>query len=195
MNQPAQPDKSLRVDDELVRLLREDHGSALKEIFNKYHIHLFGIAMGVLRDEDTAKDIIQEVFIDLWNRRHGSDIQTLSHYLARAVKFQVLKHIRDCKNRDRHIQIMEDIQFVNQTEELINVEALESSLRHAVDQLPPRCKEVFVLSRYENLSHKEISQRLNISPKTIEIQITKALSLVRVFVDKAMILTALTFLF
>src|SRR5688572_16341349 len=105
MNRSIRSNNSSRADEELLRLLQEDHGSALKEIFDKYHFHLFEIAMGVLRDEDIAKDIVQDVFVDLWNRRHGSNIRLLSNYLAKSVKFQVLKHIRDSKNRDRHLQV------------------------------------------------------------------------------------------
>lgn len=195
MSKSVQPDKFSFTDEALIEMLRLDHGWALKEIFNKYHVQLFSLAQGVLRDEASAKDIVQEIFIDLWNRRHNSDIRVLSHYLTRAVRFQVLKNIRDSKNRDRHIEVLENIQFVNQTEEGINADELESSLTEAVDQLPPRCKEVFVLSRYENLTHKEISSRLKISPKTIEVQITKALAHLRSFIDKTVIFAALSLFF
>lgn len=188
-------DKFSFTDEALVEMLRLDHGWALKEIFNKYHAQLFGLAEGVLRDEALAKDIVQEIFIDLWNRRHHSDIRVLSHYLSRAVKFQVLKQIRDSKKYDRHVEVLENIQFVNQTEQDINARELENYLSKAIDQLPPRCKEVFILSRYENLSHKEISSRLNISPKTIEFQITKALTHLRSFIDKTTIFVGVVLFF
>lgn len=166
-------------DETLLQKLKAGHPCALKEIFDRHHQRLFRLAAGVLNDHEPAKDLVQEVFIDLWNRRHTSNVQILSHYLSRAIKFQVLKHLRNGKVQDRHLKSLQKVQFVNQTEDMLNFQELEVQVRKAVDVLPPRCKEVFFLSRYENLSHKEISERLRISPKTVEAQIGKALSILR----------------
>ncbi|MDQ2656629.1 MAG: RNA polymerase subunit sigma-70, partial [Bacteroidota bacterium] len=67
----------------------------MREIFDRYHIRLHRLAAGVLKNDEEAKDFVQDVFVDLWNRRHTSNIRILSHYLTRAVKFQVLRHLRD----------------------------------------------------------------------------------------------------
>lgn len=166
-------------DEVLVEMLRADHAWALKEIFNRYHLRLFRSAAGVLKDDDQAKDLVQDVFIDLWNRRGTSDIRILSHYLFRAIKFQVLNHLRNGKLQDHHLKLAQKVQFANQTEEMLNFEQLEVQLQKAIELLPSRCREVFFLSRYQSLSHKEISTQLNISPKTVEAQITKALSILR----------------
>lgn len=164
-------------DEALLELLRSEHEWALKEIFDRYNIRLFRLAAGVLNDDDQAKDLVQEVFIDLWHRRHTSNIQVLSHYLSRAIKFQVLKHLRNGKLQDRHVKLAQKVQFANQTEDMLNFQELEIQLQKAIESLPPRCREVFFLSRYQSLSHKEISARLKISPKTVEAQISKALSI------------------
>nr|PZN56139.1 MAG: hypothetical protein DIU61_04545 [Bacteroidota bacterium] len=166
-------------DEALVEMLRLDHEWALKEIFDRYNVRLFSMARGVLKDEATAKDVVQNVFIDLWNRRHTSNIRMLLPYLSRAVKFQILKQLRDSESREQHFETARRIEYANQTEEAINYNELEALLEEAISKLSPRCREVFELSRYENLSHKEISARLNISPKTVEVQIGKALSLLR----------------
>lgn len=172
--------KPFQVSDEtLLQMMRSDQTCALREIFDRYHLRLFRMAAGVLNDDDEAKDLVQDVFVDLWNRRHTSNIQILSHYLSRAIKFQVLKHLRNGKVQTRHLKSLQRVQFVNQTEDMLNFQELEVHVRKAVDVLPPRCREVFFLSRYENLSHKEISERLRISPKTVEAQIGKALSILR----------------
>lgn len=180
-------------DETLVGMLAMDDERALKQIFDLYNRKLFTIAASVLSNDSLAKDIVQDVFIDLWNRRHTSQIRNLSHYLVRAIKFQVLKQLRDGKLRDRHVKLAEDIRFANQTEESLNCQELERLLSNAVDQLPPRCRHVFTLSRFENLSHKEIACRLGISAKTVEVQITKALVILRQRIDRVMFL-AVSFL-
>lgn len=191
MNAPTHSERYSLSDEALVEMLALGHDWALKEIFTRYNFRLFRQATGVLQDDDLAKDVVQNVFIDLWNRRESSQVQVLSHYLARAIKFQVLKQIRNGKLRDDQLKLMADIQFVNQTEESIDCRELEDLLQRAVGELSPRCKEVFELSRYENLSHKEISARLNISPKTVEAQVTKALSSLRKKLQKFFVLALL----
>ena len=161
---------------------------AFNQIFDRYNKQLYRISYSILQDEELSKDLVQDVFIDLWNRRDTSAIRNLSAYLLRAIKFQVLKQLRDGKIHDRHLKMMQRIQFVNQTEETINFNEMERLLREGVDQLPPKCREVFVLSRMENLSIKEISLRLNISSKTVEGQITKALSRLRTRLDNTVLL-------
>jgi len=174
-------DNRHQLDDEaLLEMLRLDYEWALKEIFSRYHLRLFRLAFGVLQDEDLAKDLVQDLFIDLWYRRQNSNIKELSHYLTRAIKFQVLKQLRNGKLREYHLKMIQNVKFANETEESLNFQELESSLQKALDELPLRCKEVFVLSRFENLSHKEIAARLNISTKTVEVQITKALAQLRI---------------
>jgi RNA polymerase sigma-70 factor (family 1) len=177
-------------DEVLLEMLRSEGDAewALEQIFGRYHMQMFKLATGVLRDEDLAKDLVQEIFIDLWNRKSTSNIQGLSHYLFRAIKFQVLKQLRNGKLRDHHLKILRKVEFINQTEELLNFKELEKIINDRLNQLPPRCKEVFYLSRFENLSNKEISDRLQISIKTVEGQITKALSFLRTVLDKTILL-------
>jgi RNA polymerase sigma-70 factor (family 1) len=172
-------------DESLVQLLQDDHEWALKEIFSRHHLRLYRLATSILHDSDLAKDIVQEVFIDLWNRRHTSQIRQLSGYLLRAVKFQVLNQLRNGKLREHHLQMVEQVEFINQTEEAINFKETEHALKESLNQLPPRCRQVFFLSRFEYLSNKEISKRLNISSKTVEVQITKALAFLRANFEKS----------
>lgn len=188
----SQPDKTSNLpEDILVQMLKADSKVALNEIFNRFHVRLFQLALAVLQDEDLAKDIVQEVFIDVWNRRHTSEIQILPHYLLRAIKFQALKQLRNGKLKEHHLKLIQNIQFVNQTEEMINFKELDRSLKSELEHLPPRCKQVFELSRFENLSHKEIAGKLGITPKTVEVQIHKALLVLRKRLDKTLLLVGL----
>lgn len=170
-------------------MLRIGHTSALQEIFVRYHGRLYKTVVGMLLDEEQAKDIVQEIFIDLWNRRDSSDIQNLLPYLISAVRFRALARLRNGKVRAHHLALMERIQFVNQTEDAINAHELNQSLQLALAELSPRCKEVFELSRFENLTHKQIAGRLGITPKTVEVQIHKALAVLRKKLDKAVVVS------
>lgn len=179
MSSFAQHEQNDVSDEALLGMLKCDSDWALRQIFDRHHFRLFRMAVGVLNDSDKAKDLVQDVFIDLWNRRHTSDIRVLTHYLSRAIKFQVLKHLRNGKLQEHHLKLVQRVEFANETEDLLNFQELEEQLQKAVEVLPRRCREVFLLSRYESLSHKEISSRLHISPKTVEAQIGKALSILR----------------
>lgn len=191
MNFSPQHERFQMSDEALLEMLRSECEWALKEIFDRYNSRLFRLAAGVLNDDDQAKDLVQDVFIDLWNRRHTSHIQILSHYLSRAIKFQVLRYLRDGKLKDHHLKLAQKVQFANQTEEMLNFQELEIQLQKAIDVLSPRCREVFYLSRYQSLSHKEISARLKISPKTVEAQISKALSFLRTKLEGIILLIIL----
>jgi RNA polymerase sigma-70 factor (family 1) len=193
MNNSARSDRFSLTDQALVKMLVEGHEWALEEIFLKYNTKLYRMAIGVLGREDICKDIVQEIFIGLWNRRHTSDIQSLSGYLFSSVKFQVLKQLRDGKALQHHLELTENLKFANETQDLLDVQDLEQNFMEAIDQLPEKCREVFVLSRIENLSHKEISSRLKISTKTVENQITKALTIVRLSISKMILLFFSTF--
>jgi RNA polymerase sigma-70 factor (ECF subfamily) len=181
--------KSDLTDEALVLMLRRGQTSALHEIFMRYHGRLYRTVAGLLLDDEQAKDIVQEIFIDLWNRRDTSDIQTLQPYLISAVRFKALTYLRNGKVTAQHLALIERIQFVNQTEDAINVRELNQSLQLALSELSPRCKQVFELSRFENLTYKQIASRLGITPKTVEVQIHKALILLRKKLDKAVIIS------
>lgn len=183
MSFSAEQDQFAMSDETLVEMLRAEHTWALKVIFDRHNARLFRLAVGVLKDDEQAKDLVQDVFVDLWNRRHSSNIQVLSHYLSRAIKFQVLRHLRDGKLQEHHLRLAQKVQFANETEEMLNFQELETQLQDALAILPPKCREVFFLSRYQCLSHKEISTRLNISTKTVEAQISKALSVIRTRIE------------
>jgi RNA polymerase sigma-70 factor (family 1) len=175
-------------DEALVCLLRSGQTTALREIFMRYHGQLHKTVIGLLQDPEQAKDIVQDVFIDLWNRRETANIKILGPFLITSVRSISLARLRNGKIQAHHLSLIENIQFVNQTEDAINVQELNQSLQDALSELSTRCKEVFVLSRFDNLSHKEISARLGITPKTVEVQIHKALTLLRKKLDKALVL-------
>ena len=167
-------------DEVLLEQLRGGSREAFEAIYQKYWSNLYLSAYNILRDRDTCKDVLQEVFVKLWTRKSNVHIHALGSYLHTAVRFKVLTAV---KNSGRKVIIEE-----GELERLAGATPLNDSLtqhdiHRLLDQeiagLPRRCREVFVLSRKEHLSNKEIARRLGITPKTVENQITLALQRIR----------------
>ena len=163
--------------------LRDDDDSALRAIFDRHYPLLLGDIYRLIPDEDTCKDLAQEVFVELWRKRAELDIHTsLRAYLRRAAINRALNHIKANKRvvleepEDRHYtpdDTAREIQAKSRQEDL------EQALAEAIERLPEKCRQVFTLSRFEHLSHREIAEQLGISVKTIENQITKAMRMLR----------------
>ncbi len=162
-------------DQELLDFFKQNNRFAYNEIYNRYWEELFRFAYSILNDKDTAKDILQEVFINIWQRRQHVNISHLGGYLFQAVKLKVLEHLRNGKIRQQHLSRINMITFANHTEDRIRLREVEEAFDKSVSKLPDRCKEVFQLSRFEHLTNKQIAARLKISIKTVEGHLTSAL--------------------
>ena len=129
----------------------------------------------------TAEDLAQEVFIKIWNRRDQLGEVYFKAYLHRAAVNMALDHIDKNKRRGGNPREMspavEDLQTTGPT---VHVKETKQRIREAVDQLPEKCREIFILSRFEEMSYKEIAQHLQLSVKTVENQMITALKKLRV---------------
>ena len=162
---------------ELVQLLTAGREDAFTEIYNRYWERLLAIAYNLTKDKVIAEEITQEVFISLWKRRKEVHIETLGGYLATAVKFSIFKHIVRQKRRK---EILKDAPLhIDNEEERIYTLFLKEYIQGIVDQLPEKCRLVFRYSRQEGMTLAEIADKLNISPKTAEAHLTKALKTIR----------------
>jgi RNA polymerase sigma-70 factor (family 1) len=135
---------------------------------------MFFKALKILDDKDEAKDAVQIVFVDLWNRRKENVILNLKPYLLNAVKYQVFNRLRDNKLTQKHIDRFDDILFYTHIDEEIDSSEISGRLSQAIEELPNKCRAVFKLSRVDNLSNREIAEKMGISIKTVENHITKA---------------------
>ena len=166
-------------DQELLTLIKRGESTAFDEIYKRYWFRLYTYARNILNDQNTCEDIVQDIFTSLYLKRHELFITNLKSYLFQAVKFQVAKHLRRNQLSQNHISRMNTIRFANQTEELIHLQELETSLQESLSELPERCRQIFHMSRREHLSHDQIAERLNISKQTVKNQITKVLNHLR----------------
>jgi len=160
--------------DNLSKRLYEGDEYAFTEIFEQFWELLYFKAYSALRDKDESKDIVQKVFIDLWNRRKENLILNLKVYLLSAVKYQVFNYMRNGKITREHIDMFADILFYDHIDKLIDSNEINENLFNAVNELPEKCRNIFKLSRFESLSNREIAEKLEISVKTVENQITNA---------------------
>ncbi|MFK7979236.1 MAG: RNA polymerase sigma factor [Saprospiraceae bacterium] len=172
---------------EWLQSLKAGKQIALQRIFNHYYKYLVVTGYNITGDNEKAKDLVQDVFYELWKKREKLDIQSsLKSYLRRAVVNRSLNYIKTQKRFDFGDENF-DAQTPDQTvsaQKTLEAQDLKSALNKAINGLPAKCKAIFMLSRYEKLSHKEIAAKLDISTKTIENQITKALKIVRAAVEK-----------
>jgi len=173
-------------DNELLVLIREDNRNAFEQLYNRYWSKLYLSAYKILRERHGSEDIVQEVLVKLWIRRHELAIDNLNAYLHNAVRFQVFNHIRNCKVRVSLFEEIEALPVANNAENTLLAFDFNRKLEGGVTGLPEKCREIFLLSRREQLSTKEIAGKLDLSPKTVENQLTIALRRLRVSFGKAL---------
>ena len=176
----------LHISDEefLRRMQEEDDQSALEYLYERYRQELFVSAYKLLKDKEQCEDILQEVFVDLWLKRKERHVSgAVRNYLFSMVRYQVFKEIRKGSARP---ELYEDIserivygQSSHSSNTPIEYKELWNALQDAIHTLPERCREVYVLSKEKQLSHKEIASKLNISTKTVENQLLKSVKFLR----------------
>ncbi len=166
-------------DYELLNLMKLNNQAAFEEIYKRYWSSVLISAYNILKDKDACKDIVQDVFTDLYSRRATICISSLSSYLRVAVRNRVFKYLQKGNLAQHHLETLDRVSFVYATEQMINFNQLKERYKKGLEALPNKCREVFLLSRNKNLSTIEIAIHLNISPKTVENHITKALKYLR----------------
>jgi len=166
----------------LINRLRNGDESALTELYNKFWQSLFVSSYNVLKDKELCEDIIQDIFMNIWHNREKLEINiSLKGYMYACARYQVFNQFK--KNKDKiHVELFEDLdkrfQYSTPETQLMHDELLDQ-INSIVQALPEKCQLVYKLSREEQLSHKEIAERLDISTKTVENHITKALHVIR----------------
>jgi RNA polymerase sigma-70 factor (family 1) len=173
-----QPD---HIESEWLRNMAQGNEQAFTEIYHQYWKLLFSVAANKLNNLADAEEVVQEVFADLWKRRSAINIrQSLKSYLAAAVKFQVYNLMNKRYRQRHHEQLMQQtIDTTSSVEEQYDLKELQEQLQQTAARLPERCKLIYELSREAGFSNREIAQSLDISEKTVENQMTRALKVLR----------------
>ena len=170
-------------------LLSQEKG--FKQVFESFYPRLLRFAIEYVKDKREAENILQDVFLTLWEKRNTLKTDTnLTAYLLTLVKSQCLNYLK-------HKRVVEayskKTQTTNEQEtifnyyaiskfnpEQIDIESLELLVEKAISELPEQCRKVFELSRYDGLKYKEIAKKMNISVKTVETHMSNALKILRI---------------
>jgi len=175
-------DYSKYTDRELAASLKEGDQYAYTEIFERYHKLLIKHTFQLLQDRDEASDLVQDVFLTLWQKRtHITFSTSLSSYLYTSVRnrvFDLLSHQKVISKYAEAIGLFME-QGVSITDEMIREKELAAIIEREVAALPPKMQEVFRLSREEELSYKEIAQKMNITEQTAKLQVHNAVKTLR----------------
>jgi len=150
----------------------------LEELFRQHFSGLCSFAIGYVKDHEAAKEIVQDAFVNLWEKRDSIDLKKpVKTYLSTTVRNRCLNYLRDHKKFSNDLLALEDLPqeaHYHQPDKLV-----ESDIRIQIDQaiaeLPQKCREVFLLSRFKHLKYQQIADELQISVKTVETQMSKAL--------------------
>lgn len=175
---------------QIIEAIRNGNERAFEEVFQKHYNKLFNYACHYLIDQEIARDIIQETFMRLWENRanlhSSSNLNALLFKITHNNCLNYLKHLTIQKKHSDSVRknlIAYRLNYAalkDETSEQIIYNELQDKVDKAIQQLPPKCKEIFVLSRTREYKHKEIAQQLNISVKTVENHIAEALRRIRV---------------
>ncbi len=165
----------------LIQALRKGEEDAFAFLIDTYHKPLFIYALSLSKDHNAAEDIVQNTFLKIWEYRKKLRTDSfIKNLLYKTTHNNFISHYR----KEKNIYPINDIyiEAVNDTVENDNTELLNRKIaivNKGIDKLPKKCKQIFLLSKQEGLSNKEIAEHLNISVKTVEGQITKAYRLLR----------------
>ena len=164
---------------ELFEKIKNGDAQSYELIFRRYYNDLCNYACSLFKDMDRAEEVVQDVFVKFWEKRGSITIHSsLKAYLFRAVYNTGLNELEKMKKTEslseENVQIAGDVH--TSTGEL---KELEKRIEASLMELPEKCRMVFKLSRYRNLKYKEIAEVLNISVKTVENQMGKALGIMR----------------
>ena len=178
-------------DDELLELFERDDIAAFEEIYNRYWLKLYAAAYKRLKDGEAAKELVQDFFTGFWvNRAQLKIYSSLQGYLFSSIKYLVLNYKRAENVRMAYSEVLlwaNNVAY-NSTEEYVTYKELKESVDMGVNQLPPKCRSVFELSRNQYKTNKEIAKLLDISEKTVENHLTKALKYLRVSITSSILL-------
>lgn len=171
-------------DEDLIVRLRADDTTAFEILYVRHKEKLFSAAIKRLKDRDTADEIVQEIFLSIWQRRHVISVTgDFGAYLSFAVRNSVIDHIRRSKTRKLFIEEIVTMAATASEEQPQRSDEKEKSitdeLTQQIQSLPDKCRQVFILSYIENKSRAEIAALLEISQETAKYHIAHALRVLR----------------
>ena len=177
------------LDKEVIKLIRKGDENAFRMIFNAYFPSLLSFAKEYVLDEEVAKNLVQEAYVKLWEKRESlSDDSNLKAFLYHILRNSSLNHLKGEKVRRKYEERLKysyneailNYEALNRLDfDSLSFEELSNVINETINNLPPKCKIVFEMSRYQSMKNREIAEELGISVKAVEGHISKALKELR----------------
>ncbi|MDX8339372.1 RNA polymerase sigma-70 factor [Draconibacterium sp. IB214405] len=188
---------STKINTELVNLLKQGDIEAFDKIYNIYCHKLHQFVLRYLKQEEDAEEIVQEVFIKIWESRKKIDVHASFEAYLFTISYNstislLRKRISESKSRE-YLKSVQEIQKANSVIDDLQYNELNDKVQSLLQQLTPRQKEIYMLSREEGLSHKEIAARLNISENTVKNHLVTTLKFLKSNLDTGLVVNALFF--
>lgn len=183
-------------DNELLSCLSEGDPNAFEEIFSKYNAKVYNFILSTLFDKTLAKDLTQNVFLSVWEHRESvNKTKNFTAYIYTIARNMVYRQTEKMVLAHRYKEYIHQFQssIENSTEDYLDYQYLEKLLIELIDQLPPSRREIFLLSRHHGLTNKEIAQKLSISEKTVETQITRSIHFLKKHIKPNMDIAGILF--
>lgn len=169
------------IDITLLKQMRDGDERAFKKLFDKYYTPLTIYADKMLTDEDTASDVVQSLFMSIYENRAQLEIKNVRSFLFQSVHNRCLNEIKHRKVKSNYEG--ETLEMADEStmavDETVEVAELETRLVEAIKELPTQCRRIFEMSRFEGKTNAEIADELELSKRTVETQISKALKILR----------------
>jgi len=167
-------------DSALLRLLKQDNAPAFQELYDRYWQKLYYLAHKRLKSATAAEEVVQNVFLTIWRKRKTLKIEEPAAYLAAITRYAVYHYVAAEKRRvmKEEIAVGRQVEAVA-VEMLIDDKLLLEIVKQQANELPEKCRLVFIYNKLEDQPLPEVAERLNISVKTAEAHLTKALRLIR----------------
>jgi len=170
-------------DEILVKAMKDGDSASFNILFNRYWQSLYTTAFVISKDKDVSSVIVQDIFLNLWLKREKLQIRSFKGYITASARYHVYRHMKGVQRSVlEYHEELEDNSRVSVNDGDLNIRRKE--LQHKVElhleALPKRCKEIFTLSRGDQLSNDEIAKRLDISKRSVENQLTTALHHLRI---------------
>lgn len=159
--------------------IRNSDRKAFNILFDLLWEPMYAYASAIIMDDAIAKDMVQEVWINYWQRREEVEILCIKSYLYKAIRYRCYNHLRDTKFNKTQIEAVHSVYITPKIELEEDLTELSERINDTISGLPERCQEIFRLSRINDISNREIAERLNISQRSVENQISLALRKLR----------------
>jgi len=180
---------------ELVKLLKNGDMSAFDSIYKKYSRRLYGFIFRYVKQQADTEEIVQEVFIKIWKSRDKIDVySSFESFLFTIAHNATINLLKKRATEQKYVEHVKSLQRIEETCELIDevhYQELKYKLQGLLNELSPRQKEIFQLSRVEGLSHKDIAEKLGISPNTVKNHLVTTLAFLKSKLGNELIISGL----